>query len=92
MASALKSTVDMQVYPPVMDRRGELKKGDPIGYLKINPATNGVALYLLPYNYPVLLGLVDQLLRMPPAAKLSPPRAWLVVRLAPLWPTTRWNS
>ena len=73
-----------QVYPPFLDRRGEWQKGEACGYLKLNDgAHNCVSLFLLPYNFPALLHLLHQLLKMPPSAKLTPPRPWLVDSLTP---------
>ncbi|KAK3282594.1 hypothetical protein CYMTET_9672 [Cymbomonas tetramitiformis] len=49
---------------------------EPCGYLKFNRPTNTVQLYVLPYNFPVLFRLLDQLMKMTTGAKMNPPPAW----------------
>ncbi|GBG71717.1 hypothetical protein CBR_g9128 [Chara braunii] len=50
--------------------------GDPFGYLKLNRVGSTLTLWVLPYNYPQLWQLLDQLSRMPATAKQSPPLSW----------------
>ncbi|XP_041439144.1 integrator complex subunit 6-B isoform X2 [Xenopus laevis] len=47
--------------------------GHPFGYLKASTALNCVNLFVLPYNYPVLLPLLDDLFKM---HKNKPPLKW----------------
>eukprot|EP00232_Nephroselmis_pyriformis_P001819 CAMPEP_0182909606 /NCGR_PEP_ID=MMETSP0034_2-20130328/35847_1 /TAXON_ID=156128 /ORGANISM="Nephroselmis pyriformis, Strain CCMP717" /LENGTH=498 /DNA_ID=CAMNT_0025045873 /DNA_START=57 /DNA_END=1549 /DNA_ORIENTATION=- len=63
-----------QVFVQNSKIRGEA--GEPFGFLRLNRAATGVALYILPYNYPVLWKLLDQLAGLPPMKKLDPPSQW----------------
>uniref|UniRef100_A0A6Q2Y250 VWFA domain-containing protein n=1 Tax=Esox lucius TaxID=8010 RepID=A0A6Q2Y250_ESOLU len=47
--------------------------GQPFGYLKASTALNCVNLFVMPYNYPVLLPLLDDLIRV---HKFKPPVKW----------------
>ncbi|KAL0985605.1 hypothetical protein UPYG_G00159340 [Umbra pygmaea] len=47
--------------------------GQPFGYLKASTALNCVNLFVMPYNYPVLLPLLDDLIRV---HKFKPPLKW----------------
>ncbi|KAG7467270.1 hypothetical protein MATL_G00151670 [Megalops atlanticus] len=47
--------------------------GQPFGYLKASTALNCVNLFVMPYNYPVLLPLLDDLLRV---HKFKPTLKW----------------
>uniref|UniRef100_A0A4W3HAL6 VWFA domain-containing protein n=1 Tax=Callorhinchus milii TaxID=7868 RepID=A0A4W3HAL6_CALMI len=47
--------------------------GHPFGYLKASTALNCVNLFVMPYNYPVLLPLLDDLFKV---HKLKPPIKW----------------
>lgn len=49
--------------------------GAPFGYLKAATSLNCVNLFVLPYNYPVLLPLVDEMLKKPQVAGKQP-REW----------------
>ncbi|KAH9549723.1 hypothetical protein CY35_10G033700 [Sphagnum magellanicum] len=50
--------------------------GDPFGFLRLNRGGSNLTLFVLPYNYPVLWHLLDQLVKMPGAAKMAPPLQW----------------
>ncbi|CAI5988598.1 unnamed protein product [Closterium sp. NIES-65] len=45
-------------------------------YLRVNRPGSSLTLHVLPYNYPVLFPLVEQLQRMPPHTRASPPAGW----------------
>lgn len=47
--------------------------GSPFGYLKASTSQACVNLFVLPYNYPVLLPLLDELFRV---HRCKPPREW----------------
>lgn len=47
--------------------------GQPFGYLKASSSLACVNLFVLPYNYPVLLPLLDELFRL---HRCKPPREW----------------
>lgn len=65
-------TVAWQVFVASSHRAsGEL--GHPFGYLKASTSLACVNLFVLPYNYPVLLPLLDDLFRL---HRCKPPREW----------------
>lgn len=47
--------------------------GHPFGYLKASSTLSCVNLFLMPYNYPVLLPLLDELFKV---HKLKPTQKW----------------
>ncbi|CAM6046684.1 unnamed protein product [Sphagnum compactum] len=50
--------------------------GDPFGFLRLNRGGSNLTLFVLPYNYPVLWQLLDQLGKIPGAAKMAPLPQW----------------
>lgn len=60
-----------QVFISNSARYSEL--GHPFGYLKASSALTCVNLFVMPYNYPVLLPLLDELFKV---HKLKPPPQW----------------
>lgn len=50
--------------------------GDPFGYLRLNRVGSNLTLFVLPYNYPVLWHLLEQLGKMPGQSKMSPLPQW----------------
>ncbi|KAI5107416.1 integrator complex subunit 6 [Silurus meridionalis] len=60
-----------QVYVSNSAKYGEL--GHPFGYLKASTGLNCVNLFIMPYNYPVLLPLLDDLIRI---HKFKPTPKW----------------
>ncbi|KAG0585074.1 hypothetical protein KC19_3G255800 [Ceratodon purpureus] len=50
--------------------------GDPFGYLRLNRVGSNLTLFVLPYNYPVLWQLLEQLGKMPGQSKMSPSAQW----------------
>ncbi|KAJ3071558.1 Integrator complex subunit 6 [Podochytrium sp. JEL0797] len=51
--------------------------GDPIGFLKVSAASrgSGVMMYIMPYNFPKLFKLIEQLNKNP-SMKTTPPPQW----------------
>ncbi|MCI4378016.1 hypothetical protein PGIGA_G00210150 [Pangasianodon gigas] len=60
-----------QVYVSNSAKYGEL--GQPFGYLKASTALSCVNLFIMPYNYPVVLPLLDDLIRV---HKFKPTPKW----------------
>uniref|UniRef100_A0A8C1A593 Integrator complex subunit 6 n=1 Tax=Cyprinus carpio carpio TaxID=630221 RepID=A0A8C1A593_CYPCA len=60
-----------QVFVCNSAKYGEL--GQPFGYLKASTALNCVNLFVMPYNYPVVLPLLDDLITV---HKFKPPAKW----------------
>ncbi|XP_051999054.1 integrator complex subunit 6-like [Xyrauchen texanus] len=60
-----------QVFVCSSAKYGEL--GQPFGYLKASTALNCVNLFVMPYNYPVVLPLLDDLITV---HKFKPPAKW----------------
>jgi len=60
-----------QCYISNSHRSGDL--GYPFGYLKASTTMNCVNLFVLPYNYPILLPLLDDLVKI---HGMKPPRDW----------------
>ncbi|XP_062862367.1 integrator complex subunit 6 [Trichomycterus rosablanca] len=60
-----------QVYMSNSAKYGEL--GQPFGYLKASTVLNCVNLFIMPYNYPVVLPLLDDLIRV---HKFKPTVKW----------------
>ncbi|KAK9838522.1 hypothetical protein WJX81_005008 [Elliptochloris bilobata] len=49
---------------------------EPFGFLRLSRGGAAVNLHLLPFNYPVLFRLLDQLAAMPLSARMAPPPLW----------------
>lgn len=69
--SRKQPNVAWQVYVANSQRGSEL--GQPFGYLKASTSLTCVNLFVLPYNYPVLLPLLDELLKV---LNGKPSREW----------------
>lgn len=66
--------VAWQVFVPNSGKQpGEL--GAPFGYLKAATSLNCVNLFVMPYNYPVLLPMIEEMLKKPQQSG-KPPREW----------------
>ncbi|KAL2652907.1 hypothetical protein R1flu_021035 [Riccia fluitans] len=50
--------------------------GDPFGYLRLNRGGSTLTLVILPYNYPVLWQLLEQVSKTPGSAKIPPLPQW----------------
>eukprot|EP00884_Botryococcus_braunii_P019571 jgi/Botrbrau1/6298/Bobra.0339s0009.1 len=50
--------------------------GHPFGFLRLKQGASIVCLHVLPYNYPTLFRLLEQLPANPPTARANPPNAW----------------
>eukprot|EP01135_Chromosphaera_perkinsii_P003801 Nk52_evm47s255 gene=Nk52_evmTU47s255 len=69
-----KGPVCWQVFMKNSRKGNQESKNDcPFGFLKTGTATNTVSLYILPYNYPVLFKLLDELIKN---YKMNPPPRW----------------
>lgn len=64
-------TVAWQVFVANSHRNSDL--GHPFGYLKASTTLTCVNLFVMPYNYPVLLPLLDDLFKQ---HRLKPPQEW----------------
>lgn len=62
-----------QVFIQGSSRSPELPNGAPFGYLKASTKLLSVNLFVLPYNYPVLLPLLDDLFKL---HRLRPTQEW----------------
>ncbi|XP_064638509.1 integrator complex subunit 6-like [Lineus longissimus] len=66
-----QSSICWQVFLPNSAKYSEL--GSPFGYLKASTNLQSVNLFVMPYNYPVLLPLLDELFKV---HKIKPPPTW----------------
>lgn len=64
-----------QVYISNSNKSNEL--GPPFGYLKASTNLSCVNLFVMPYNYPVLLPIIDEILKKPQHPN-KPPREWRI--------------
>lgn len=69
--SRKQPNVAWQVY--VFNSQGNSELGQPFGYLKASTSLTCVNFFILPYNYPVLLPLLDELFRVHQG---KPSREW----------------
>lgn len=61
----------LQVYIPNSSKNCDV--GHPFGYLKASTTLQSVNLFVMPYNYPVLLPLLDDLFK---THRLKPTKEW----------------
>ncbi|XP_066955272.1 integrator complex subunit 6 isoform X1 [Macrobrachium rosenbergii] len=69
--SRKQPTVCWQVYIPNSSKNSDV--GHPFGYLKASTSLQTVNLFVMPYNYPVLLPLLDDLFK---THRLKPTKEW----------------
>ncbi|KAK8731732.1 hypothetical protein OTU49_007447 [Cherax quadricarinatus] len=69
--SRKQPTVCWQVYIPNSSKNSDV--GHPFGYLKASTTLQTVNLFVMPYNYPVLLPLLDELFK---THRLKPTKEW----------------
>lgn len=62
-----------QVYIPNSSKNSDV--GHPFGYLKASTTLQTVNLFVMPYNYPVLLPLLDDLFK---THRLKPTKEWRI--------------
>lgn len=71
--SRKQPTVCWQVYIPNSSKNSDV--GHPFGYLKASTTLQTVNLFVMPYNYPVLLPLLDDLFK---THRLKPTKEWRI--------------
>ncbi|KAK7082057.1 Integrator complex subunit 6 [Halocaridina rubra] len=71
--SRKQPTVCWQVYIPNSSKNSDV--GHPFGYLKASTSLQTVNLFVMPYNYPVLLPLLDDLFK---THRLKPTKDWRI--------------
>ncbi|CAG0882627.1 unnamed protein product [Cyprideis torosa] len=71
--SRKQHNVCWQVFVPNSSKNVEVSH--PFGYLKANTSLQSVNLFVMPYNYPVLLPLLEEVIKV---HRMKPPREWRV--------------